>query len=70
MNEQLLSVRDLAVLTGWSPLTIYKKSAAGEIPGRITIGKNSLRFRATEVNNWLFGNHEPVVQSGEQQVVS
>jgi predicted DNA-binding transcriptional regulator AlpA len=46
MAEQLLSVHDLAALTGWSPFTIYKKSAGGEIPGRITIGKNSLRFRA------------------------
>jgi hypothetical protein len=27
MNDQLLSVQDVAVLTGWSPFTIYKKSA-------------------------------------------
>jgi excisionase family DNA binding protein len=53
MNDQLLSVQDVARLTGWSMFTIYKKSAAGEIPGRLKIGKNSLRFRATEVEKWL-----------------
>jgi excisionase family DNA binding protein len=53
MNNQLLSVQDLARLTGWSQFTIYKKSAAGEIPGRLKIGKNSLRFRASEVEKWL-----------------
>jgi predicted DNA-binding transcriptional regulator AlpA len=53
MNDQLLSVQDLVRMTGWSPFTIYKKSAAGEIPGRLKIGKNSLRFRASEVEAWL-----------------
>jgi excisionase family DNA binding protein len=53
MNDQLLSVQDVAHLTGWSMFTIYKKSAAGEIPGRLKIGKNSLRFRAAEVEKWL-----------------
>jgi excisionase family DNA binding protein len=53
MNDQLLSVQDVARLTGWSLFTIYKKSAAGEIPGRLKIGKNSLRFRATEVEKWI-----------------
>ena len=53
MTDQLLSVQDVARLTGWSPFTVYKKSASGEIPGRLKIGKNSLRFRASQVEKWL-----------------
>lgn len=51
--ERLLSVQHVAELTGWSPFTIYKKAAAGEIPGRVTIGKRSLRFKQSEVLAWL-----------------
>lgn len=53
MVERLLSVHDLAGLTGWSPLTIYKKAAAGIIPGRVIIGKRSLRFKQSDVLTWL-----------------
>jgi predicted DNA-binding transcriptional regulator AlpA len=53
MVERLLSVHDVSGLTGWSPLTIYKKAAAGLIPGRVTIGKRSLRFKQSEVSMWL-----------------
>jgi predicted DNA-binding transcriptional regulator AlpA len=53
MVERLLSVHDVSGLTGWSPLTIYKKAASGLIPGRVTIGKRSLRFRESAVSLWL-----------------
>ena len=52
MSDKLLSARDLANLTGWSLLTIYKKSSAGQIPGRVKLG-HSLRFRESEVEAWL-----------------
>jgi predicted DNA-binding transcriptional regulator AlpA len=55
MANRLLSVHDLVILTGWSVFTIYKKSSAGEIPGRVKIGKGSLRFRESEVEEWLLG---------------
>ena len=51
--QRLLSVEDLAQLTGWRPFTIYKKSSDGQIPSRVKLGKNSLRFRAAEVEEWL-----------------
>jgi len=53
--ERLLSVQNVAELTGWSPLTIYKKTAAGEIPGRVRIGKRTVRFKQSEVLAWLLG---------------
>jgi excisionase family DNA binding protein len=49
---KFLSVREVADVTGWSPLTVYKKSSAGEIPGRVKLGF-SLRFRETEITKWL-----------------
>jgi len=64
MSDRLLSVHDVSDLTGWSPLTIYKKSAAGEIPGRTKLGKHSLRFRESEVKEWL-GSPHPNSMKGE-----
>jgi len=52
--ERFLSVEDLAHITGWRPFTIYKKSAAGRIPGRVKIG-HSLRFKESEIEAWLRG---------------
>ena len=50
--ERLLNVDDLAGLTKWRPFTVYKKAAAGLIPGRVKLG-NSLRFKESEVKRWL-----------------
>jgi excisionase family DNA binding protein len=60
MIEKLFSVQEIARITGWSPFTIYKKASAGEIPGRLKIGKGSLRFRASEVEDWLLGKNPAV----------
>ena len=67
--DRLITVQNVADLSGWSPLTVYKKAAAGEIPGRVTIGKRSLRFKQSAILAWLFGpmaedpSTNPVVDS-------
>ena len=53
MTDRLLSVEEVSHLTGWAVMTIYKKSAAGEIPGRMKLGKHSLRFRESAIEAWL-----------------
>ena len=53
--EKLLLARDIAKLTHWHLITVYKKSAAGEIPGRVKLGV-SLRFRKSEIEVWLRGS--------------
>ncbi len=53
MTDRLLSVEEVSHLTGWAVMTIYKKSAAGEIPGRVKLGKHSLRFREGDIEAWL-----------------
>lgn len=55
--EKLLSVRDLSTVTGWSPLTIYKKASQGQIPGRVKLGV-SLRFKESSIRKWLQGAQE------------
>ena len=52
MSERFLTVQALSNLTGWSPFTIYRKSSAGKIPGRVKLG-SSLRFRESEIDAWL-----------------
>ncbi len=50
--EQYLTVRDLAHITGWDRFTIYRKSLAGEIPGKTKLGR-SLRFKRSAIEAWL-----------------
>jgi excisionase family DNA binding protein len=52
MLERMISVEELAHLTGWHPMTIYRKAASGEIPGRIKLGK-SVRFKESTITEWL-----------------
>ena len=51
--ERLLSVLELSTLTHWHPITIYRKGLAGEIPGRIKLGRRSIRFKESEIEEWL-----------------
>jgi predicted DNA-binding transcriptional regulator AlpA len=60
-----MDVHGISRLTGWSPLTVYKKAAKGEIPGRFKLGKRSLRFKESQVIAWWreqadgFADHVP-----------
>ncbi len=66
MSDRLLSVHDVSNLTGWSPFTIYRKSSSGEIPGRIKLGKSSLRFRESDIRDWL-SRAEATSREGREQ---
>ncbi len=52
--QRLLLARDVAKMARWHLVTVYKKSAAGEIPGRVKLGV-SLRFKKSEVEEWIRG---------------
>lgn len=52
MQERSMGVHEISRLTGWSPFTIYKKAAKGEIPGRFKLGKRSVRFKESDVTAW------------------
>lgn len=54
MRNKLLSARKVAELANWHPVTVYKKSLTGGIPGRVKLG-GSLRFRKSAIERWIRG---------------
>jgi len=50
-EQELLTVDQLALLTQYSPQTIYKKAAKGEIPGVIRFGRG-IRFMRVVALAW------------------
>lgn len=54
MIEQMVSVGELARITGLHEQTIYRKARDGEIPGAVKLGR-SVRFRESAINGWLNG---------------
>ncbi len=64
--DKLLSVFELSDLTGWHPITVYRKGLVGEIPGRIKLGKRSVRFKQSEIEDWLKESVDP----SEKKVVN
>lgn len=52
MVEHMISVEELAQVTGWHPMTIYRKARDGEIPGAVKLGR-SVRFRESAIEGWL-----------------
>ena len=61
--EHLLSVRELSEVLSWDPMTVYKKASSGEIPGKVRIGKRSIRFKETVITRWLEERTEKVVST-------
>lgn len=51
--DRLITVRELSQVLSWDPMTIYKKASSGEIPGRIRIGRRSIRFKESVIEEWL-----------------
>jgi excisionase family DNA binding protein len=52
MPERMISVQEIAHLTGWHLMTVYRKAASGEIPGRVKLGR-SVRFKESTITEWL-----------------
>lgn len=57
-GAKLLTVEEVSQLTGWQPMTIYRKSLEGTIPGRIKLGEKSVRFRENDIISWLRGGRD------------
>ena len=51
---QLMTIRDLAGLVGWSEHTIYQRRYRGDsLPRSIKLGNGAVRFRRDHVLAWL-----------------
>ena len=48
-----LSVEEVAQITGWQRRTVYLKGRSGEIPGRLKLGRRSVRFSVKDIEKWL-----------------
>lgn len=53
METEFLTVHSLANLLEMSDQTAYKLSREGVIPGRVKVGKKSVRFNKEVVMDWL-----------------
>jgi excisionase family DNA binding protein len=51
---QLMTIRELAELLGWSEHTIYQRRYRGDsLPRSIKLGNGAVRFRHEDVETWL-----------------
>ncbi len=49
----LLSIEDIANLTGLSVPTLYRYRSAGKLPQPIRLTKGAVRWRAADVHLWV-----------------
>ena len=52
-SAALLTVRQIAGLLQVHPRTVWRMAAAGEIPKPISIGRKTIRWRASEIAQFL-----------------
>jgi excisionase family DNA binding protein len=55
-QAQLLSIRQIAVLSGVSTRTIFRWMEAGLLPGEVRIGRGPnppIRFRKSDIEEWI-----------------
>jgi excisionase family DNA binding protein len=64
MTERLLTAQHVAELLGVSTETVLRWWRAGTIPG-YRLGSNVLRFRESEVEDWLQGLRADVASNRE-----
>jgi prophage regulatory protein len=51
--ERLLREREVEKLVGVSRQTLWRMERDGDFPKRVRVGKNGVRWKASEVNAWL-----------------
>lgn len=53
MTAQLLRMREVEAITGLSKSTIYNYMNDGRFPRPVWIGRNTVRFRASAIQQWI-----------------
>lgn len=51
--ERLLRLREVKARVGLGTSTIYRKVAAGEFPTPVRLGPASVRWRETDLQQWI-----------------
>jgi prophage regulatory protein len=52
-TDKLLRLRDVSMRVSMSKATIYRKIALGKFPKPVSVGGASVRWRASQINNWI-----------------
>ena len=55
LNDELLTVKEVAQLTKMSKTTIYRKIQDGEFPRNRNFGGNLVRWSNNEIQQWIRG---------------
>lgn len=53
MTETLLRRADVEQRTGFSRSTIYRLMSDGEFPRPLRIGRQAVRWRASDIDTWI-----------------
>lgn len=65
MQEQILKLTEVKLITGLSASSIYRGSANGTFPKQIKLGERSSGFLKSEVSQWLQDRIEASRNNGE-----
>ena len=55
MIDRLLRLEEVLSYTGLSRSELYRKIQVGEFPGSVKVGKRAVRWRESEVDEWIAG---------------
>ena len=55
MIDRLLRLEEVLSYTGLSRSELYRKVQVGEFPGSVKVGVRAVRWRESEVEEWIAG---------------
>ena len=67
MGNKILRLREVIDMTGLSRATLYKMIAVGEFPAQRQLGKRSVGWRSSDLQDWL--NNLSPSRIGERQKI-
>lgn len=68
LQSEVITVKGLSILTGWSKGEIYKKTSKGILPYYKPNGK-TIYFKKAEIEKWLLSNRQSTKDEIEDQAI-
>lgn len=62
LGDQLITIDQVRAKTGFSTATIYRRIAAGTFPQRVAAGERAVRWKLSEIDNWIASLDRPAVK--------
>lgn len=71
LGDQLITIEQVRAKTGFSTATIYRRIAAGTFPQRVAAGERAVRWRLSEIDEWISSlTQRPISAAGAKNVRS